>query len=105
MSMRKDSRGTEALADVLGKLFVARGWGRVSERAKLAAAWAVAAGETTAVATRVLGLRRGVLEVEVRSGVLLQELAQFQKRTLLKSLRQSMPHITVTDLKFRSGSW
>ena len=37
--------------------------------------------------TRVAALRRGVLEVVVGSGVLLQEMAHYHKRLLLEQLR------------------
>lgn len=97
-------KGPENLGDVLGRLFTARGWGRLSERSRLEAAWAEVAAEWPGQ-TRVLSLRRGVLEVEVRIGVLVQELAQFHKRKLLGELRKKLPGQTLTDLKFRAGAW
>jgi len=103
--MFHEERGPESLGDVLGRLLAARGWGRSSERGRLEQAWAEAVGPEQQAQTRVLAIRRGVLEVEVRSSVLQQELAQFHKRKLLKSLRESLPQLTVTDLKFRSGTW
>ena len=103
--MKDHAKGPEDLNEVLGRLFVSRGWGRLAERAKLEAAWNAAAGEAIAADSRVTSLRRGMLEVEVRSGVLMQELSQFRKRRLLKTLRETMPHLTVTDLKFRAGTW
>jgi predicted nucleic acid-binding Zn ribbon protein len=99
------ANGPEALSEVLGQLFVSRGWGRLSERTKLEAAWAAVAGETILAETRVMSLRRGVLQVEVRNGVLLQELNHFHKRRLLQALRSQMSHLTFADVKFRSGSW
>jgi predicted nucleic acid-binding Zn ribbon protein len=98
-------RGPEALSEILGQMFVSRGWSRLGEKLKLEAAWAAAAGEEVAKQTRVSSLKRGVLEIEVRSSVLQQELAQFLKRTLLKAVREKLPHPPVNDLKFRSGSW
>ncbi len=103
--MKDRPTGPERLDSVLGSLFVSRGWARLSERAKLESAWLTAAGEAIAADARVTSLRRGVLEVEVRSSVLQQELAQFYKRKLLKTLRETMPHLTVTDLKFRAAKW
>jgi predicted nucleic acid-binding Zn ribbon protein len=97
--------GPENLSDVLGRLFAARGWGRQSGRAKLEAAWAAAVGPEFLPDTRVLVVRRGVLEVEVRNGVLMQELAQFHKRKLLAAVRTGLPGTTLTDLKFRAGIW
>jgi predicted nucleic acid-binding Zn ribbon protein len=94
----------ENLSDVLGRLFTARGWGRLSERTRLGAAWAEVTAEWPGQ-TRVLGLRRGVLEVEVRTGVLVQELVQFHKRKLLAGLRKKLTGQPLTDLKFRAGAW
>ena len=95
----------ELLSDVLGKLFVARGWGRKSERGRLEEAWTEAVGPEANPHTRVMALKRGVLEVEVRSSVLMQEMAQFRKRALLTALRAKLTGQTITDIKFRAGAW
>jgi predicted nucleic acid-binding Zn ribbon protein len=103
--MSDGNRGPENLADILGRLFTSRGWGRKNDRLRLEAAWAEAAGPDLLKDTRLGGLRRGVLEVEVKSAVLLQELTQFHKRGLLAKLRKALPGVTLTDLKFRAGAW
>lgn len=97
--------GPELLKDILGRVFTARGWGRRQERLHLEHAWAEAVGPAMDVHTRVLGLRRGVLEVEVDNGVLLQELAHFHKRRLLTELRSRLAGTTLNDLRLRAGSW
>ena len=51
-----------------------------------------------------INLPEWVLEIEVRGGPLLQELAQFHKRALLGKLRPALPAMTLTDLKFRAGA-
>ena len=56
-------------------------------------------------AVDVAGVRRGVLEVEVDSAVLLQELAHFHKRRLLRELRGRLPDTPLNDLRFRNGAW
>src|SRR5262249_40342114 len=96
-------KGPEQLAEILGRLFTARGWGRRQDRLHLEKAWAEAAGPDWAARTRVNGIRRGVLEVIVGNAVLLQELRSFHKRRLLERLRTRLPGKTVTDLKFRAG--
>ena len=88
---RKPDSGPEPIAEILSRLFAARGWGRRQGRLHLERAWAEAAGPDHAELTRVAGLRRGVLEVEVASAVLLQELASFHKRRLLDQLRRRLP--------------
>ena len=100
-----DSKGPEPLAEILSRLFAARGWGRRQDRLRLERAWAEAAGPDIAPQTRVAGLRRNVLEVEVRSAVLLQELTQFHKRGLLERLRKGLAGVTIADLRFRAGAW
>jgi predicted nucleic acid-binding Zn ribbon protein len=103
--MSESNRGPENLADILGRLFTARGWGRRNDRLRLEGAWAEAVGPDLLKNTRVNGFRRGVLEIEVKNAVLIQELTQFHKRGLLGKLRQALPGVTLTDLKFRAGAW
>jgi predicted nucleic acid-binding Zn ribbon protein len=98
-------KGPELLKEVLSRLFAARGWGRRQGRLHLEDAWAAAAGPEIVKHTRVLQLRRGVLEVEVDNGVLLQELAHYHKRRLLEQLRGRLPGTTVHDLRLRAGTW
>ena len=97
--------GPEKLSDVLAQLFVARGWGRKTDVLRLEQAWAESVGETDSAQTRVSRIIRGTLEVEVRSSILMQELAQFRKRSLLVTLREKLPNVTITDIRFRSGAW
>ena len=100
-----DRKGPENLGDILGKLFAARGWGRKNDRLRLEAAWAEVAGPQLLKETRVMVVRRGVMEIEVRNSVLMQELAQYHKRNLLGKLRKQLPSLTLTDLKFKAGAW
>jgi hypothetical protein len=100
-----DPKGPESLGEILSRLFTARGWGRRQDRLRLEEAWfaAVAACGLAPDQTQVAALRRGVLEVVVGSGVLLQEMAHYHKRRLLEQLRGRLPGTTVTDLRFRAG--
>ena len=103
--MADGNTGPENIADILGRLFASRGWGRKNDRLRLESAWAEAVGPELLKDTRVGGIRRGVLEVEVKNAVLIQELTQFHKRGLLAKLRKSLTGVTLTDLKFRAGAW
>jgi hypothetical protein len=100
-----DANGPERIGEVLSRLFAARGWGRKQERLRLERAWADAAGAEFAPRTRVAGMRRQVLEIEVKNAVLLQELTQFHKRRLLEALRKNLPGVVIADLRFRAGAW
>jgi predicted nucleic acid-binding Zn ribbon protein len=93
----------ELLGEILSRLFTARGWGRQQERLRLEQAWNAVAGPDIAAHTRINHLRRGVLEVVVDNGVLLQELAHFHKRRLLTELGRRLTGVTLTDLRFRAG--
>jgi hypothetical protein len=98
-------KGPENIADILGRLFTSRGWGRKNDRVKLEGAWAEAAGPQLLKDTRICAIRRGVIEIEVKNAVLMQELAQYHKRSLLGKLRKLLPSLTLTDLKFKAGAW
>jgi predicted nucleic acid-binding Zn ribbon protein len=98
-------RGPEVFGEILSRLFSARGWGRQQELLQLEEAWASVVGPEGAAETRVGARRRGVLEIQVRSAVLLQELAHFHKRRLLDDLRRLLPGTPLTDLRFRPGAW
>lgn len=104
MTIRREEpdRGPEHLAEVLSRLFTAKGWGRRQDRLHLEKAWAEAAPEF-ATHTRVGQLRKGVLEVLVDSAVLLQELTHYHRRRLLEQLRKRLPNTSLTDLRFRVG--
>lgn len=105
MSRSPDNPGPEPLREILSRLFVARGWGRRQGRLHLERAWEAAVGAEHAGRTRVSGLKRAVLEVEVASAVLLQELAHFHKRRLLEELRRRLPSTPINDLRFKAGVW
>jgi len=95
----------EPIKEILSRLFIARGWGRRQERLHLERAWSAAVGDEYNTKTRVLGLKRGVFEVEVASGVLVQELMHYHKRRLLQALRASLPGQTIKELRFKVGKF
>jgi len=99
-----EQEGPEPLREILSRLFVSRGWGRRNARRQLETAWAEAAGKEFAAGTRVGSLKRGILEVEVNSGILMQELAHFHKKRLLERLKATCSS-PVKDLRFRSAAF
>ena len=50
-------KGPEALRDILGRLFAAKGWGRRQERLQLEEAWTESAGPQTAKHTQIGSFR------------------------------------------------
>lgn len=97
-------RGPKPLAEVLGSLLAARGYGRLRAADQLESAWANAVGEPAASQTKLGGLRRGVLSITVSHPALLEELAAFRKPALLAALRQAAPDSPIHDIRFRVGS-
>ena len=94
-------QGAQPIADILGELVARRGFARVRGQQHLEDAWRTAIGEPGAKYTRVGAVRRGTLEVLVANSVLLQELAGFQKQSLLKRLREALDSDEVRELRFR----
>jgi predicted nucleic acid-binding Zn ribbon protein len=95
----------EPLGEILSKLFTARGWGKQQERVRLEMAWAAAVGPEYAAKTRVMGVRRNTLEVEVNGAVVMQELSQFHKRRILAKLKESFQRPVITEIRFKSNVW
>jgi predicted nucleic acid-binding Zn ribbon protein len=91
------------LSDILGALFVAKGYGRLRAVGELEAAWKAAVGESAGRQTRVGGVRRGVLSVTVAHSALLEELAAFRKPEILAALRRDAPGSAIHDIRFRVG--
>ena len=95
--------GPESIAEILARLFLQRSWGGTQRQHRLAEAWAKAAGPEIAKKTEPLALRRGIMEVAVADGILLQELANFRKKALLAALQKALESETVKDIRFRTG--
>ena len=95
----------EPIKEILARLFTARGWGRRQARLHLERAWSAAAGAEYDANTRVLALKRGILEVEVSSAILVQEIAHYHKRRILQALRQRLPDQPIKDLRLRVGTF
>ncbi|MBM3996131.1 MAG: DUF721 domain-containing protein [Planctomycetes bacterium] len=95
----------EPIKEVLARLFVSRGWGRRQGRLHLERAWSDAVGPEYDRHTRVLGLKRGIFEVEVDSAVLVQELKGYHKRRLLEALRAKLSSESIKELRFKVGKF
>jgi len=90
----------QPLSRVLSELIALRGFARVKSGSQLEEAWRETAGGEISAATRVQGIKRGVMQVAVGNAPLLGELVSFHKGTLLKSLQSGYPHLKVRDLRF-----
>jgi hypothetical protein len=103
--IHKPEPDPEPIKEILARLFTARGWGRRSARLHLERAWVEASGPDYEPHSRVLGLKRGIFEVEVNSGVLVQELLHYHKRRLLAALREKLPGQTIKELRVKVGKF
>jgi predicted nucleic acid-binding Zn ribbon protein len=91
------------ISDVLGGLMARKGYARVLSIGALDDAWQAAVGPRLAGHSRPGVVKRGVLEVLVRSSAVLQELT-FAKSKLLKQLLTACPNEKIRDLKFKVGA-
>ncbi len=87
----------------LNNLMARQGYARVLATGALDDAWQAAAGKRLAGHSRPGVVKRGVLEVLVRSSAVLQELT-FAKTKILKQLLVSCPNETIRDVKFKVGA-
>lgn len=100
----KPADGPHRLGDLLSQVFAVRGYGQVQARQQLQAIWAGIAGESIAAATRVQGVRNGVLVVGVSSSALLQELESFHRSSLTARLKQDHADLGIRELRFQLSS-
>ena len=94
------SRPPRQLSESLSEIVAFRGLARIEGDNQLAAIWNEVAGERIAKSTRVIAVKRGVLNIGVRSAPLMSELAAFQKTHLLETLQQQHSDLKIRDLKF-----
>ena len=94
-------RRPQPISAALSELITLRGWARSGGDSALADAWATVAGDATAGKTRVQGVKRGVLHVDVSNSALLSELVAFHRVDLLEQLQSEYPDLRIRDLKFR----
>lgn len=86
-----------AVAEVIAR----RGLGRSSADRQLASTWKKVAGERIAGLTRVRSIKRGVLQVDVANGAMLNELVSFHQHALLRTLQSDYAALKIKELKFR----
>ena len=92
------------LSSVLSELIAKKGIARVQGNAQLVGIWKSVAGERISSRTKVLGLKRGMLEVGVDNSALMNELASFQKTALLYKLQKEHSEQKINDLRFKLRS-
>jgi len=89
------------IGGLMREVLRARGLTRRTHPAGLAAAWAQAVGAERAPATRLGGIKGGVLTVEVESAALRCELETFYHEDLVERLRVLVPGCGIRRIVFR----
>jgi len=100
---RSRSPDPQPVKDILPRLLkeVLGGRGRKAER--LRRAWSGVVGEAVAQRTRVVGLKHGVLSVEVASAALKHDLGLFRREEVLSGLRERLPEMVIREVSYRVG--
>jgi predicted nucleic acid-binding Zn ribbon protein len=93
-------RPPKQLSESLSEIVALRGLAKREGDTQLAEIWSNVAGKRISQSTRVIAIKRGVLNVGVRSAPLLSELAAFQKTELLEALQKQHADLKIRDIKF-----
>ena len=103
MNDRTSERGgpAERVGKILERVLKEHGLSRPKEQVEIDLAWRDVAGPEVAAETVVLGLRKGVLTIEVASAPLLSELTTYQREELLMALRTRWKGTYLQDIRFR----
>jgi len=80
-----------------------KGYAQTESAGELEMAWNSIVGAKWQAKTKVGNISRGVLEVNVASSMVNQQLV-FQKRKLLAQLQKLLPQNNLKDLRFRIGN-
>ncbi len=88
------------LSSLLTRLVRNKGLTERSSLQELDSLWKQSAGERIASRSRVRRLNRGVLEISVSNGAILEELICYLQHDLLTALQQQLPQQSVKSLKF-----
>lgn len=98
---------TEAtpVAKALSEFLKASGLAEALANKAIRDTWKETVGSEVCQHTRVAGVRRQVLIIEVDSAPWLNELAGFYKDTLLREVQRRLPREGIRDIQFKAGSF
>lgn len=92
--------GPQRLSAALSELITLRGLARARSNGQLEDIWKRVVDPNWGERTRVMGIRRGVLQVAVDSAPLRSELETYHKADLLRAIQDIAPHLNLRNLKF-----
>jgi predicted nucleic acid-binding Zn ribbon protein len=93
-------QSAEPVGDVLKRWIKHSGVLRTSERDRIWAVWERLLGPDAAH-TRLAGLAKHVLTIEVDSSALLMDLSSFKKQEILEAIRDEVRSYFIRDIRFR----
>ena len=106
---RHYARQPKRLGNVVAQLVQRRGYAAIRAAGARDDAWLAVVSEVMegnsdawASSTRVAGLRRGTLEIQVANSLLMQELT-FQKQMLIQRIQEKLPDEKIKQIKFTIG--
>ena len=98
----------QRVGNVIAQLVQRRGYAKVRAAGQREDAWQQALENQNLAAwdksTRVGPLKRGVLEIQVASSLLMQELT-FVKEPLLEGIRSALPEENIKQIRFRVANF
>ena len=100
-SRQRFRRRPKKAENLLGQLMAHRGIAQQQSANELAEAWKIAAANFWKH-TRLGNVRRGVLQVVVRSSAVMQQMS-FEKHNILTELQARLPNNRIQDLRFQVG--
>jgi predicted nucleic acid-binding Zn ribbon protein len=97
--------GPEAIGKIVADLMATSGLSQRKNLHRIWRCWSDMLGGEVSAHTRLAGMRKNVLYVEVDSAPLLQELSAFHKGRLLSGLKEASGAVPLRDIRFRLGSF
>lgn len=97
-------RGPEKLGDILHGFLETSGLAHKLKHLEVYRAWEEVVGPEVAAHTRIAGLARHKLHVEVDSAARRHELSSFYKKQILEGLREQLPNVRIQDIVFQPAS-
>lgn len=94
-----EEKPAATLKSALGAFLKANGLQRAGKRGQLETAWGRIVGLELARHTRVLGFRKGTVEIGVESSALMNEI-RFHQAALLMDLQREVPRPAITRISF-----
>ena len=102
MSQRQ-SQGPMRLGEVLRDFFQSTGLADKLKHLEVYSVWEEIVGPAIARRTRIAGLARHKLYIDVDSAAHLHELRTFGKSRILADFRERLPTVLIQDIVFRPG--